>query len=321
MLSFDWPWLALVLPLPWLLRALVPPAPLDGALLLPIARELQSVSAPQHESAPQLRLGVALLAWLCLVIAAMQPRWVGEAIPLPVNARDLMLAVDVSGSMAETDMQVGRRRASRLAAVQAMASEFINGRVGDRLGLILFGTQAYVYAPLSLDRETVSTLLKDAEVGLAGQETAIGDAIGLAAKQLRDSPAEERVLILLTDGVNTAGSLQPDKAVELAQAAGLRVHTIGFGSDGRSGMFGLFNSGGAQIDERQLQRIAQVSGGQYFRARDLEELQAVYAELDRIEAVEVTERSYRPKRGLGHWPLAAFALLATGLLISRMRRS
>lgn len=320
MLSFDWPWLILALPLPWVMRALLPAAPLDGALMLPIARELQAVSAAPAKDTSPVKLGLALLAWLCLVTAAMQPRWVGDPIPLPVNARDLMLAVDVSGSMAETDMQVGRRRASRLAAVQAMASEFIQGRVGDRLGLILFGTQAYVYAPLSLDRETVSTLLQDAEVGLAGQETAIGDAIGLAAKQLRDSPADERVLILLTDGVNTAGSLQPDKAVELAQAAGLRVHTIGFGSDGRSGMFGLFSSGGAQIDERQLQRIAQLSGGQYFRARDLEELQAVYAELDRIEAVEVTERSYRPRRALGHWPLAAFAALAAGLMLWRVGR-
>lgn len=319
MLSFDWPWLLLLLPLPWLLRAWLPPARSGGALILPIADELAEIADPGSNETARWRGLLALAAWLCLMGAAMQPRWIGDPVPLPVNARDLMLAVDVSGSMAETDMQVGRRRASRLAAVQAMASEFIAGRVGDRLGLILFGSQAYVYAPLSLDRETVATLLKDAEVGLAGQETAIGDAIGLAAKQLRDSPAEERVLVLLTDGVNTAGSLQPDKAVELAQAAGLRVHTIGFGSDGRSGMFGLFAGGGAQIDERQLQRIAQLSGGRYFRARDLNELQAVYAELDRIEAVEVTERSYRPQRSLAHWPLTVFAGLVLLLLILRGR--
>ena len=316
MLSIDWPWIWLLLPLPWLLRRYLSAVPVGAALKLPIAAELAHLDEqPAARRAPELILPI--LAWLALLSAACQPRWLGEPMPLPVTARDLMLAVDVSGSMGEADMRIGGRRVTRLGAVQALAADFIRGREGDRLGLILFGSQAYVYAPLSLDRETVATLLADAEVGLAGKETAIGDAIAIAVKQLRDSPAPERVLILLTDGVSTTGSLQPEKAVELARQIDLRIHTIGFGGSGQ-GVFGLLG-GGAQLDEAQLKQIAQRTGGQYFRARDLSELRQVYAELDRIEPVEVSERSFRPQRSLAHWPLAVFLLLSASMLAYRWR--
>lgn len=307
MLSFAAPWAAGALLLPLLLRWLLPPAPAPAALRLPIAGELLALqsakAAHQRWRLPGL---CAALAWITLVAAAMQPQWLGDPVELPASGRDLMLAVDVSGSMDESDMRVGGRRLNRLQAVQALAGEFISRREGDRVGLVLFGRQAYVYSPLSLDRATVAALLAEAEVGLAGRETAIGDAIALSVKRLRESPASDRVLILLTDGVSNAGNVQPDKAAELAAQSGVRVHTIGFGGDAGGGLFQLRR---AEIDEAQLQRIAEATGGRSFRARDAGELEQIYSLLDQIEPVEVDQRSFRPQRALFHWPLAAALLL------------
>ena len=309
MLTFDAPLALLALPLPWLLRLLLPPAPARGALALPIAAELTAL-AGQARGGPawlQARVLLPALAWILLVAAAAQPQWVGDPVTLPASGRDLMLAVDVSGSMDEADMEIAGRRVQRLAAVQAVASDFIARREGDRIGLILFGRQAYVLSPLSLDRPTVAQMLSEGEVGLAGKETAIGDAIALGVKRLRGSKSDDRVLILLTDGVNTAGSIEPDKAAELAQTAGIRVHTIGFGSDGRGGIFQIRR---AQLDEAQLSRIAEQTGGRYFRARDTQDLARIYATLDEIEPVEVDARTFRPRTAVFHWPLAAATVLA-----------
>lgn len=309
MLTLDAPWALLALPLPWLLRLLMPPAPTRGALALPIAAELTALAGQAKGGAAWLqpRLLLPVLAWVLLVAAAAQPQWVGEPVTLPASGRDLMLAVDISGSMDEADMEVAGRRVQRLAAVQAVAGDFIQRREGDRIGLILFGRQAYVLSPLSLDRPTVAQMLSEAETGLAGKETAIGDAIALGVKRLRHSKSDDRVLVLLTDGVNTAGSIEPDKAADLAATAGVRVHTIGFGSDGRGGFFQIRR---AQLDEAQLTRIAQQTGGRYFRARDTQDLARIYAALDEIEPVEVDARTFRPRTAVFYWPLAAASVLA-----------
>lgn len=311
MIELLWPWLLLALPLPWLVHRHAPAIRAGRAVRLPIQSELQIAAAADgtQRLIPGWRTLACVAAWVLLVVATTRPVWLGEPIRLPASGRDLMLAVDVSGSMEESDMEVNGRRVNRLRAVQSVASEFIERRVGDRVGLILFGDRAYVYSPLSLDRDTVASLLSDALVGLAGQKTAIGDAIGLAAKRLQDSPSRERVLILLTDGVNTAGELTPDKAAELAATLGIRIHTIGFGG-GPQTLGGFFQIQQAQIDERQLQAIAGQTGGRYFRARNTEELEGIYRLLDDIEPVEVDALSVRPRRELFIWPLAAAALLA-----------
>lgn len=314
MMHLAWPWMLLAWPLPWLARLLLPAAPVVGSLRLPFANPW--LGGDGDASASRWRLPLpAMLCWTLLVIAAARPVWMGEPVQLPAAGRDLLMAVDVSGSMDEADMRLGSQRVNRLQAVQAVASDFITRRVGDRIGLILFGSQAYLYSPLSLDRKTVATLLDDAAVGLAGQKTAIGDAIGLGVKHLRESQADERVLILLTDGVNTAGEVDPDKAAELALTAGVRVHTIGFGA-APGGMTGFFTLQQAQIDEAQLKRIADITGGRYFRGRDTAELRAIYQLLDEIEPVDVDTRTFRPRRSLFHWPLAAAVLLA-GILAWR----
>ncbi len=315
-LELAWPWLLLALPLPLLVRLGLPraEATVPSALRVPFYEMLSSGQGERRGAAPRhWTLLLALLAWLLLVLAAARPQWLGESVPLPMAGRDLMLAVDISGSMTEEDMVIGGQVVDRLMAVKAVAGDFIERREGDRIGLILFGQQAYVQTPLTFDRATARTLLFESAVGLAGRETAIGDAIGLAVKRLRDQPTEERVLVLLTDGANTAGSIAPLKAAELASAAGVRIYTIGVGSDPRAG-FGAFglSMGRNPIDEATLSAIAVDTGGRYFRARDVRELQGIYAALDELEPVESDQQTFRPVGELFAWPLG-LALLLSGL--------
>ncbi len=319
--AFAWPWMLLALPLPWLLRLVLPraePARMS-ALRVPFYRLL---SVEQPEAAPVPRrwpLLLALLAWLLLVLAAARPQWLGEPVPLPMAGRDLMLAVDLSGSMTEEDMVIGTRVVDRLTAVKAVAGDFIERREGDRVGLILFGEQAYVQTPLTFDRATARTLLFEAVVGLAGRATAIGDAIGLAVKRLRDQPNEERVLVLLTDGANTAGSIAPLKAAELADEAGVRIYTIGVGADPRAGLgaFGL-SIGRNAIDEATLSAIAEQTGGRYFRARDVRELQGIYGLLDELEPAESDRQTVRPVAERFAWPLSVALLLSALVAAGRV---
>jgi Ca-activated chloride channel family protein len=263
-----------------------------------------------------------LLAWILLVIAAARPQWTGDPVELPVSGRDLMLAIDISKSM-DHSIRHSNGSVSRITATKAVASAFIEKRVGDRIGLILFGDQAYVQAPLTFDRTTVNTLLGEAFTGLAGQATAIGDAIGLAVKRVSRqqtiadkndaTPAnttkrisDDRVLILLTDGVSNRGEITPIKAAELAARKGLKIHTIGIG-----------NRGSLELDEATLRRIANITGGQYFRAYTTADLQKIYELLDKLEPVEKDIRSYRPVKALFYIPLTASLLLAAllGLLL------
>ncbi|MCF7979693.1 MAG: VWA domain-containing protein [Chromatiaceae bacterium] len=320
-LALAWPWLLLALPLPWLVRLALPraEAAAPAAVRVPFYRLLSQGQTYQEAAPRRWTLLLALLAWLLLVLAAARPQWLGEPVALPMAGRDLMLAVDISGSMTEEDMVIRGQLVDRLMAVKAVAGDFIKRREGDRVGLILFGQQAYMQTPLTFDRSTARTLLFESAVGLAGRETAIGDAIGLAVKRLRDQPTEERVLVLLTDGANTAGSIAPLKAAELASAAGVRVYTIGVGSDPRAG-FGAFglSMGRNPIDEATLSAIAEQTGGRYFRARDVSELQGIYAALDELEPVESDQQTFRPVDELFAWPLGWALLLSAVVAASRV---
>jgi Ca-activated chloride channel family protein len=317
LITFAWPWLLLALPVPLLVRLLLTPASVSNqsALRVPSLspfRELGASGMPSP-SVRSLPLLVAALAWALLVVSAARPIWQGEAVSLPVSGRDLMLAVDISGSMQNRDFRLGGRMVDRLTATKAVAAEFITRREGDRLGLVLFGRQAYLQTPLTFDRETVKTLLLEAEVGFAGKETAIGDAIGLALKRLRRDAGEDRVLILLTDGANTAGALDPVKAAELAASEDLRIYTIGIGSARRGSPFTLRMLPGAELDESTLVSIADLTGGKYFRAHDTQELMRIYEYLDELEKVDQDVGGFRPRHALFTWPLAG-ALLLSGLL-------
>lgn len=318
MFDFAWPWLFLLLPLPWLAWRFLPPARQQQAgLRVPFLEDFAALQGQSIHTGGRsaLTLFLAGLAWVLLVTATARPQWQGEAIPLPLQGRDLMLAVDLSGSMAEEDFVIGRQRVDRLTATKIVAGNFIEKRQGDRVGLILFGEQAYLQAPLTHDLETVKTLLEEAFIGMAGQKTAIGDAIGLAIKRLRDKKGE-RVLVLMSDGENTAGQMEPLKAAQLAVQENLKIYTIGIGADPQADFFGLLR-GRSSLDEKTLTRIAEITGGRYFRARDTAQLVAIYDAIDAMEPVENDQRFFRPVDELFHWPLSAALILALGLLFRR----
>lgn len=304
--GFAWPWAFVALLLPLLVRVL-PKATRSakGALPVPFYTELASQDNHQGNSRRGVQL-LVLLAWLLLVLAAARPQHVGEQVEVPVSGRDLLMAVDISGSMRQDDMVFEGRRVTRLVTVKAVAGEFLTRRLGDRLGLILFGTQAYLQTPLTFDRETTRTLLNEAEIGLAGPETAIGDALGLSLKHLQESGGEQKVLILLTDGANTTGSVDPIEAAELAAAEGLTVYTIGIGADEQlvNSLFGArVRNPSADLDEATLKQIAELTGGQYFRARSLADLQSIYSQLDELEPVDAEPEIFRQVSERYYWPL------------------
>ncbi len=312
-IEFAWPWLFATLPLP-LLALLLPRAPsaAPATLRFPFYDALQASLQSHAGRRSRLRLTLAVLAWLLLVLAAARPQLIGESVHLPISGRSLMLAVDISGSMQNEDMQIRGRQLSRLSAVKRVAGDFIEQRKGDRIGLILCGDEAYLQAPLTFDRNTVRTLLDEAQIGLAGQQTAIGDAIGLAIKRLRKEPASNRVLILLTDGTNTAGNVDPLKAADLAAREEVRIYTIGIGSGEMQVQtpFGLRRVAAGDLDEASLRAIAEKTGGRYFRARDTTQLAEIYDLLDRIEPVSEDEQTWRPVDELYFWPLGAALLLS-----------
>lgn len=322
MWSLAWPWVLLALPLPIIFRLLLPAAKgmSEAGLRVP---SIESFSTLKDRSgAEQIfnwRFWVAVTAWLLLVLAAARPERVGEELDVPVAGRNLMLAVDLSGSMDQKDFELGGRRVDRLTATKAVASDFIDRREGDRIGLILFGELAYLQVPLTLDRETVNILLMEAYIGLAGEKTAIGDAITLAVRRVHEQEKEEgdQVLVLLTDGANTAGEIQPIKAAELAQQVGLRIYTIGIGAEqlevasligGRRRI-----NPSADLDEDTLTQIAQLTGGRYFRATDTASLQDIYKLVDELEPVEEPESGFRPIKSYYYYPLG-LAVLLVGLM-------
>lgn len=314
-LEFAWPWLFAALPLPLLSWWLLPRAAQAPtvALRVPFLALLAQSGVLRAGARPAVwRHWLAIVGWVLLVVAAARPQLLGETMQLPVTGRSLMLAIDLSGSMANDDMLIAGRRVSRATAVKLLASEFVQRRVGDRLGLILFGREAYLQAPLTLDRRTVATLLGEAQVGLAGKETAIGDAIGLAVKRLRDQPEQNRVLILMTDGANTAGAVDPIKAADLAAQENVRIYTIGIGGDSvlLQTLFGVQRVAANDLDEATLKQIADKTHGRFYRARDSAALAQVYAELDAIEPVSEDTLSYRPADELYAWPLAATLIIS-----------
>ena len=327
MIDFAWPWLFILLPLPWLIAKVLPPLQQsrDAAILAPSLRDFEALKSSATLSTPKLKTLLAILMWGALLTAAARPQWVGEWVEIPQTGRDLMLAVDLSQSMQLQDFEVKGQSVDRLTALKLVAGDFIERRKGDRIGLILFGSKAYLQAPLTFDTATVKQLLMESSVGLAGGETALGDAIALAVKQVRSSKKKssakteggQQVLILLTDGVNNTGEFTPDKAAELAEHAKLKIHTIAIGSKELviQTPFGPRRVDPSKsLDEKGLQAIAAKTGGKYFRAYDAKELAQIYQEIDQLEAMEHTDQHYRPIIEVYYWPLL-FAIICFGTLL------
>ena len=320
MLQLVWPWMLAAVVAPFVVARVVPRAPdAPGApVRIPYFEEALAWSGRPAGSGPRLRQVIALLAWCALVLAAARPQWVGDPVPLPVRGRDLMLALDLSGSMREQDMKSRVGFEARIDAVKRVAGDFAARRTGDRIGLVLFGSRAYLQAPLTLDLDTVSEMISEAVLGLAGEQTAIGDAIGLAVKRLRGRPAENRVLVLLTDGADTASEVDPLAAARFAADEGITIYAVGVGADEAAAnrWFGALRARSrTALDESALRAIAGTTGGRYFRARDTADLEEIYRLIDMLEPVGGDDEMFRPTRELFHWPLgvsvALFAFAAS----------
>lgn len=304
-MSFAWPWCFLLLPLPWLVRKLWPSVTPGIALRVP-----QLPVAARAAASVARRSWPSLLVWVLLLVAVARPQTPSDDAPYASRGNDLMLVLDVSASMATADLGLNGKAVPRLHAARLLADNFLQQRRGDRAGLIVFGQQAYLHTPLSFDLDAVGAALASVETGLAGKETALGDAIALGVKYLKSLPDRQRVLVLLTDGANTAGTLAPQRAAWLAARAGVRVHALGIGS-----------SAVGALDERTLRDVSAQTGGAYLRATDAVAIERFFRQLAQLEPVRQASDGRTAMREQYVWPLAGALLVLAWLMLRRMRGS
>lgn len=318
MLTVVWPLALILLPLPLIFWRRQTLHAEGGRLQLPgISQTSKATLATQTR---QTRKRYWLM-WCLLVLAIARPQWLGDPIELPSQGRDLMLAVDLSGSMQIEDMVIDGKVVDRFTLIQHVVSEFIERRKGDRIGLILFADHAYLQAPLTQDRRSVAQFLKEAQIGLVGKQTAIGESIALAVKRFDKMDESNRVLVLLTDGSNNAGNIEPQQAAQIAANRKVTIYTVGVGADvmERRTLFGRERvNPSMDLDENQLQQIADATHGRYFRARNSEELEQIYQEIDKLEPVSLDQLSYRPQAELFYWPLALALLTSLWIALSQL---
>jgi len=313
MISLLLPWVLLALPIPLIMYFL--PAKNQNqaaALKMPVLIQDSSNQTFSTKAKKSPRI-LFLTIWTLVVISASQPQWLGEAVNVPTEGREMMIAVDLSGSMQVEDMQINGSAVNRLDMLKILLGDFIERRTGDRLGLILFGDDAYMQTPMTFDRKTVQQMLDEAVLGLVGKQTAIGDAIALAVKRFDEKKQSNRVLLLLTDGQNTAGKITPEQALELAVAKDITIYSVGIGADVmiQNSLFGKRRiNPSSELDEESLQRLASETGGHYFRARNSKDMNEIYHLLDELEPIEQDQQQMRPLKALFYWPLSIALLLS-----------
>jgi len=313
MLEFEWPWAFALLPLPLLVWWLMPAYQRQQTSVhVPFFDRLADATGqtPQPGAVVLRRRAIQMIAaalvWVLIVAALARPERVGDAVTHEVSARDLILAVDISGSMEQSDFRTqDGKTLKRLDGVKLVLGDFIARRKGDRVALILFGSKAYVQVPFTQDLQTARMLLDQSEVGMAGQQTVIGDTIGLAIKTFETSTATQKLVILLTDGNDTASKVPPEHAADIARQKGVVVYTIGFGDPNVTGE--------NRVDLSTLREVASMTGGHFFRAEDGTQLAEIYADIDRLAPVKLETISWRPKLPLFQWPLGAAVILALAL--------
>jgi len=306
--EFGYPYAFYLLPLPLLLYYFLPPLRQQKTYLyVPFFQEFLEATGLKGKSGVSvsrkkiINVITLILIWILSLIALASPRIVGEPELRVKTARSLMFAVDLSGSMATPDWTIDGTRASRWDAVKNVMAEFIERRQGDRIGLIVFGTQAYLQVPFTSDLNVVNQYLQELDVGMAGERTAIGNAIGLAVRLFEADSVERKVMVLLTDGVDSGSEVNPVQAARAAAADSVVIYTIGIGNPASD----LF-----EVDEKMMQQISRDSGGKYFLAMDEAQLEAVYQTLEELEPIEYEEETYRPATLLYYYPLAALIILA-----------
>ena len=333
MIEFRYPFMIVLLLLPFLVRYLLPVVRgmYGDALKVPFVKDFTQIETLQQKggasSAPiksKTAFWFLFILWGLLILAAMRPQQIGEPIRLKNDSRDILMVMDISTSMLETDFSYQGKRLDRLTAVKAVASDFIKKRPADRVGLILFGTRAYLQVPLTFDKSSLDEVLWSMEAGMAGNSTSVGDALGLALKSLRQeektADKQNKIIILLTDGESNDGSLSLPQAIDLAEKEGVKVYTIGVGGGSFSlanAFFGIKNS---PLDEESLKTLAEKTKGRYFRADDLKGLVGVYQAIDQLEPENREQNFVYPRQELYYWPLLAAFVLASMMAYAYRRR-
>lgn len=315
------PWALALLPLPWLVWRFAPPhRERVRAIRVPFFRliteaaEIEPSAGAAILTRSKAQMAAAIFVWVCLVLALARPERLGEPIVIETAARDIVIALDISGSMDDRDfIAEDGSRMQRLEAVKQVLGEFIDARDSDRMALIVFGTRAFVQAPFTEDLQSLKGFLDQTVVGMAGPNTAIGDAIGLAVRTFEASEVDQRLLILLSDGADTSSRMTPINAAEIAAQNGVTIQSIGVGDPEASGE--------DRVDLDALQDIAQRTGGSFFYAGDEAALIEVYAEIDALNPRVVETTSFRPKENLTYIPAgAALLVLLLAITVLHLRR-
>lgn len=323
MFQFYAPLFALLLPLPFLIRAIFPYKKKNKVpeLHFPAMDRLKNAFPANSVKAGTRVFSILLyLSWIFLILALMQPEKVDQFSKVNNKGYDLMLAVDISGSMQAVDLSTSSKVISRIDATKEVVSKFVRARDKDRLGLITFGQSAYLHVPLTPDTVAVSRMLNDIVIGMAGNGTAIGDAIGLAVRTLRTRPGDSKILVLLTDGEDNASSIPPIEAAKLAKQYGIRIYTVGIGKKGPVPFptnFGGYALAETVMDEELLKQIAEMTGGSYFLATDKKALESIYKQIDLLEKTEVEHSIHFIREPLFGYPLSVSLLLLFILTFTR----
>ncbi len=322
MFAFSYPWTFVLLPLPWLLRAVLPPRTSNQlAVRVPFGDRLakaKGAATHSNESPHEIRKWIVpSLLWVLTLCAVARPQWVEPPVTKTLPTRDLLLLVDLSSSMDQEDFtNKAGKKVNRLTAVKEVLGDFLEKRKGDRVGLVVFGDAAYLQAPFSTDLELSRQLLDECEVGMAGPRTAFGDAIGLGVGLFDDSDAPAKTIIALTDGNDTKSQLPPVEAARVAATRDIRIYTVAIGDP--------TTAGEDKLDAQALKDVAAAADGSYFFAGDRKSLEGIYTELDRLETREVKTVSHRPRRDLFYWPILIAVLISLGektLDLVRIRHS
>jgi Ca-activated chloride channel family protein len=320
MLTLALPWFLILLPLPLLVYWLVPAySEQRSSLQVPFMKRLTDLTGPGTQKGQPVRRSsklqtlIRIIAWLAILLACARPQWIEPPISRVLPTRDMLVAVDLSGSMETRDFtSAAGDRIDRVGAVKEVLDEFFSRREGDRVGLLIFGNAPFILVPFTEDLDVCRILLNEMQPRMAGPQTMIGDAIGKAITVFEDSDIENQVLILLTDGNDTGSLVPPVKAAGIAKDRGIIIHVIGMGDP--------TSVGEEALDTKTLEDIAEATGGQFFLAQDREELDQVYAELDQLSTHELETMSYRPVIDVYFWPLGFMIILVLFYHLSKATR-
>lgn len=325
MFKFEWWYLALFVFLPIIIRYFFSSAlkTETDALKVPFYQDILNIKSGREKLKQGINLNyiALILIWILVVLAAMRPQFSYDPMLINPKGRVLMTAIDISGSMSLKDMMIESKKIDRLEAVKNIYTNFLENRKGDRVGLVVFGTKAFLLAPPTFDRNSVITALNEASTGMAGSKTAIGDGLGLAIKYMEKIEEEKRVLILLSDGASNAGNLNIEQAINLAKQANVKIYTIAFGKDTMETQIGplkMVVDISSQIDTASLQKIAEVTDGKFYRAKDADSLKEYYEEINKIEPSAKNEIFLEPVRELYYLPLSLALLILIIFILTNL---